>query len=157
MILGGHIQLNTKHTLFRLLQRWQKELDNSGIIGTIFMDLCNAFTNRQFNYAPIICMFFKKLITIKWEKTHYRVLKSSVVVKNHTKSFFWFKNEVSIHQRHIRAIAMEVFNLFNYINPEYIVLFYIQTLYWNRPILKLPRTNTTCMGINCVLFKACLL
>lgn len=88
MILGRHNQLNTKHTLFRLLQRLQKELDNSGIIGTILMDLCNAFTNREFNYAAIICMFFKKLITIKWEKTHYRVLKSSVIVKNQTKNFF---------------------------------------------------------------------
>ena len=32
-----------QHALFRLLQKWQKELDSSGIAGTILMDLSKAF------------------------------------------------------------------------------------------------------------------
>ena len=32
-----------QHALFKLLQAWQKELDNSGLIGTILMDLSKAY------------------------------------------------------------------------------------------------------------------
>ena len=34
---------STQHALFRLLQGWQKELDNSGNVGTILMDLSKAY------------------------------------------------------------------------------------------------------------------
>ena len=33
----------TQHALFKLLHSWQKELDNSGFIGTIFMNLSKAY------------------------------------------------------------------------------------------------------------------
>ena len=33
----------TQHAIFKLLQRWQKELDNSGLVGTILMDLSKAY------------------------------------------------------------------------------------------------------------------
>ena len=34
---------STQHALFKLLQRWQKELDSSGLVGTILMDLSEAY------------------------------------------------------------------------------------------------------------------
>ena len=34
---------STQHALFKLLQRWQKELDNSGLVDTILMDLSEAY------------------------------------------------------------------------------------------------------------------
>ena len=34
---------STQHALFKLLQSWQKELDNGGFVGTIFMDLSKAY------------------------------------------------------------------------------------------------------------------
>ena len=34
---------STQHVLFKLLQSWQKELDNGGVVGTILMDLSNAY------------------------------------------------------------------------------------------------------------------
>ena len=34
---------STQHALFKLLQKWQKELDSSGIVGTILMDLSKAY------------------------------------------------------------------------------------------------------------------
>ena len=34
---------STQHALFRLFQAWQKELDNSRNVGTILMDLSNAY------------------------------------------------------------------------------------------------------------------
>ena len=33
----------TQHVLFRLLQKWQKEVDSGGFIGTILMDLSKAY------------------------------------------------------------------------------------------------------------------
>ena len=33
----------TQHALFRLLQEWQNELDKSGFVGTILMDLSKAY------------------------------------------------------------------------------------------------------------------
>ena len=33
---------STQHVLFKLL-RWQNELDNSGLVGTILMDLSKAY------------------------------------------------------------------------------------------------------------------
>ena len=34
---------STQHTLFKLLQSWQKELDNRGFVGTILKDLSKAY------------------------------------------------------------------------------------------------------------------
>ena len=34
---------NTQHALFRFLQSWQRELDESGYVGTILMDLSKAY------------------------------------------------------------------------------------------------------------------
>ena len=34
---------STQHALFKLLQSWQKELDNGGFVGTILMDLSIAY------------------------------------------------------------------------------------------------------------------
>ena len=34
---------STQHALFRLLQKWQKELDSGGFIGTILIDLSKAY------------------------------------------------------------------------------------------------------------------
>ena len=39
LLCGFRKAHSTQHALFKLLQAWQKELDNSGFIGTILMDL----------------------------------------------------------------------------------------------------------------------
>ena len=42
-ILCGFRKAHSKqHTLFKLLQSWQKKLDNGGFVGTILMDLSKA-------------------------------------------------------------------------------------------------------------------
>ena len=42
LLCGFRKAHSTQHALFRLLQEWQKELDNSGFVGTILIDLSNA-------------------------------------------------------------------------------------------------------------------
>ena len=43
LLCGFHKAHSTQHALFRLLQKWQKELDSGGFIGTILMDLSKAY------------------------------------------------------------------------------------------------------------------
>ena len=43
IVCGFRKAHSTQHALFRLLQAWQKELDNSGNVGTILMDLSKAY------------------------------------------------------------------------------------------------------------------
>ena len=43
LLCGFRKAHSTQHALFKLLQAWQKELDNSGFIGTILMNLSKAY------------------------------------------------------------------------------------------------------------------
>ena len=77
------------------------------------------------------------------------------------KEFLLIKNEVSVHQRHIRALLMRVFNSLNNINREfkwsYFTFKHVTITFRNGTMLKLPRTNYARMGINSVLSRAFLL
>ena len=43
-LLAGFRKAHTKqHALFKFLQKWQKELDSPGIVGTILMDLSKTY------------------------------------------------------------------------------------------------------------------
>ena len=43
LLCGFRKSRSTQHDLFKLLQQWQKELDNSGLVETILMDLSKAY------------------------------------------------------------------------------------------------------------------
>ena len=43
LLFGFRKAHSTQHALFKLLQKWQKELDSSGIVGTIIMDLSKVY------------------------------------------------------------------------------------------------------------------
>ena len=43
LLCGFRKAHSTQHAFFRLLQKWQKELDSGGFIGTILMDLSKAY------------------------------------------------------------------------------------------------------------------
>ena len=43
LLCGFRKAHSTQHSLSRLLQKWQKELDLDGIVGTILMDLSKAY------------------------------------------------------------------------------------------------------------------
>ena len=56
-LLGSFREVHSsQYALFRLLQEWQNKLDKSGFVGTIFMDLSNAY-----EYLP------HDLLTAKFE------------------------------------------------------------------------------------------
>ena len=43
LLCGFRKTRSSQPALFKLLQRWQKELDNSGLVGTILMDVSKAY------------------------------------------------------------------------------------------------------------------
>ena len=43
LLCGFRKAHSTQHALFKLLQSWQEELDKSGFVGTILMDLSKAY------------------------------------------------------------------------------------------------------------------
>ena len=43
LLCGFRKAHSTQHALFRLLQKWQKELDSGGFIGTILTELSKAY------------------------------------------------------------------------------------------------------------------
>ena len=76
------------------------------------MLLANAFINSQFNYVPLIWMFAYKTLINKICKIDHRTLQ--VVYDDFNKSYdelVELNNDLSIHQRHLRYLATEVFKL----------------------------------------------
>ena len=70
-------------------------------------------------------------------------------------------NEVSIHQKHLRTLATEIYKSLADINLDFMKPYFktkeMPYNLQNRYALKLPSTNSTYYGINSVLFRACLL
>ena len=44
-LCGFRKDFSTQHNLIRLLQKWQKCLDEKGVVGTILIDLSKAYEN----------------------------------------------------------------------------------------------------------------
>ena len=123
--------------------------------------LYNAFINSQFNYASVIWMFCPKKDYLKIEKIQYKALK---IIYNSNESYealLTRNNEVSIHQKHLRALATEIYESLADINPDFMKpYFIIKEMPYNLRngcALKLPSANSTYYGINSVLSRACLM
>ena len=69
-------------------------------------------------------------------------------------------NEASIHQKHWRALATEIYKSLADINPDFLKpYFIIREMPYNLRngrALKLPSTNPAYYGITSVLFRTCL-
>ena len=106
-------------------------------------------------------MFCRKKDYLKIEKIQYKALK---IIYNSSESYEELlarSNEVSIHQKHLRALATEIYKSLADINSDFMkpyfkrkeMPFYLQNGY----ALKLLSTNSTYYAVNSVLFIACLL
>ena len=106
-------------------------------------------------------MFFRKKDYLKTEKIQYKALK---IIYNSSESYeelLTRSKEVSIHQKHLRVMATEIYKSLADINPDFMKPYFkIKEMSYNLRngyALKLPSTNSTYYGINSVLFRACLL
>ena len=82
--------------------------------------LANAFIDSQFNYAPLIWMFAGKTLINKICKIHHRTLQ--VVCDDFDESYdelLELNRDLSIHQRHLRYLAIEVFKSIMHLNPQF--------------------------------------
>ena len=82
--------------------------------------LANAFINSQFNYAPLIWMFVSKTALHKILKTYYRTLQ--VVYSKYQKPYeelLQINKDISIHQKHLPILALEVYTSIIQFNPEF--------------------------------------
>ena len=80
--------------------------------------LANAFIDSQFNYAPLIWMFAGKTLINKICKIHDRTLQ--LVYNDFDKSYdelLELNRDRSIHQRHLRYLATELFKSIMHLNP----------------------------------------
>ena len=82
--------------------------------------LANALINSQFNYAPLIWMFASKTAIKKILKIHYRT--PQVVYREYHKSYeelLQVNKDVSIQQKHLRILALEVYKSIMHFNPDF--------------------------------------
>ena len=152
-----HINILLRRASFKLhaLRRIRKYL--TAVKAKLFY---NAFINSQFNYASIIWMFFHKQVYLKIEKIQYKALK---IVYNSNESYeelLLRNNEVSIHQKQLRILAIEVFKSLADINPDFMKSYFtikeIPYCLRNGNFLKIPSTRSKRYGTNSIVFRACL-
>ena len=109
--------------------------------------LYNTFINSQFNYASVTWMFCLKKDYLKIEKNQYKALKIIYNSGESHEEFLTRSNEVSVHQKHLRALATESYNSLADINPDFMnPYFKIKEMPYNLRngyALKLPSTNST--------------
>ena len=124
--------------------------------------LANAFIDRQFNYAPLIWMFAGKILINTICKIHHRTLR--VVYNEFNKSYgelLQFNNNVSIHQRHLQYLALEVFKSLMHLNPEFMWFYFneIPIPYDLRKGIKviLPPVKSFRFGFNSIHFRGSIL
>ena len=120
--------------------------------------LANAFIDSQFKYASLIWMFVGKTLINKICKIHHRTLQ--VVYDDFNKSYdelLELNNDLSIHQRHLRYLAIEVFKSIMHLNPQFMWSYFEE-----KPMpynlrdgskLVLPKTKSSRFGINSLQFR----
>ena len=81
--------------------------------------IMNAFFNSQFSYCPLTWMFHNRLINNKINRLHERCLR---IVYNDNQSTFEEliekDNIVSVHQRNLQFLAIELYKVVNGISPD---------------------------------------
>ena len=154
-----HIDELCKRASFKLhaLQRIRKYLtvEKARLIA-------NAFIDSQFNYAPLIWMFAGKTAINKICKIHHRTLQ--VVYNDYSKTYdelLEISKTTSIHQRHLKCLAIEVFKSISHSNPEFMWKFFNEKQMpynlRNGNKLVLPRAKSLRFGINSLCFRGSML
>ena len=81
--------------------------------------IMKSFINSQFGYCPLVWMFHSRKLNIRINKIHERALR--LVYKDNVSSFEELlikDNSVSVHQKNIQLLAIELYKVKNDIGPE---------------------------------------
>ena len=116
-----------------------------------------AFIDSQFNYAPLLWMFCRKTLYSKIEKIHHRTLKVMYQSNDTYENLLLQSNTVSVHQRHLRFLMIEIYKSISQLNPQFMWSFFTHKdiLYNLRkgPILGLPKAHSFYYGTNAIHFR----
>ena len=120
--------------------------------------LANAFINCQFLYALLIWMFACKRSINKICKIHLTTLQ--IVHNTHEKSqeqLLAVCNDISVHQKHLRILTIEVYKSLMEADPDLTWDFYnLKPVPYDLRAgekLNLPIINTTRYGLNSLIFR----
>ena len=105
--------------------------------------LGNTFIDSQFNYAPLLWMVCRTPLYSKIEKIHHKTLKV-IYESNYTyENLLLQSSTVSVHQRHLRFLMIEIYKSISQLNPQFMSSFFAQKdIPYNLrkgPILGLPK------------------
>ena len=124
--------------------------------------LANAFIDSQFSYVPLIWMFAGKTLINKICEIHHRTLR--VVYNEYNKSYgelLQLNNNMSIHQRHLQYLALEVFKPLMHLNQEFMWSYFNENPipYGLRKGIKvfLPPVKSFRFGLNSIHFRGSIL
>ena len=78
--------------------------------------IIKAFASSQFAYCPLIWMFHSRQINHKINKLHERALL--IVYNDHFSSFEELLS-VTVHQRNLQTLAIEMYKTLNGLSPDY--------------------------------------
>ena len=124
--------------------------------------LASSFVNTKFWYAPIIWMFASKNSMLKVNEIHRRTLR--VVYDDYNSTYekiLASHNDISIHEKHLKHLTIEVYKSLTNLNPEFMWPFFknksIPYNLRNGNIYILPPARSSHYGINSVQFRGSLL
>ena len=84
--------------------------------------LMKTFIESQFNYCPLIWMFYSRIINNKINRLHERPLR--MIVYSDFKSSFeglhMKGNSFSIHERNIQILAIEIYKFLHGLSPSFL-------------------------------------
>ena len=123
--------------------------------------LGNAFKVSQFNYAPLLSMFCRKTFYSITEKIHHKTLKVIYELSDTYENLYLQSNTVSVHQRHLRFLMIEIYKSISQLNPQFMWSFFThKDIPYNLrkgPFLGLPKTHSFYYGTNAIHFRGSLI
>ena len=109
--------------------------------------LISTFFESQFNYCPLIWMFCSRTLNHRINKLHERALRIAYNdYSTEFKDLLAKDNAVTIHQRNLRALAVEMYKITNNLSPTFIkdIMKEINTQYNTRLTTKVTKEEDGC-------------
>ena len=120
--------------------------------------LIKSFITSQFNYCPIIWMYCQRKCNNSINRIHERALR--IAYNDYISDFESLLEKdtsVTIHQRNIQALTLEIFKTLNNLNPSFMnEIFYLKDLNYTtrKQNLVYPNPRTVSYGLESFGYKA---
>ena len=120
--------------------------------------LMKSFIISQFNYCPIIWMYCQRRCNNTINRIHERALR--IAYNDYVSDFKTLlsnENSVTIHQRNIQALILEIYKTLNNLNPAFMnEIFYLKEHNYSTRIQNLvyPNPRTVSYGLDTFGYKA---